>query len=52
MAPTRRRRPSPADIRARTAPTPQFLKRKKAGKIPKLGYEDEPKGGIALPSAR
>ena len=32
-------------------PLEEFLKRKKEGKIPKLGYEDEPKGGIPLPSA-
>ena len=32
-------------------PLQEFLKRKKEGKIAPIGYEDEPKGGIPLPSA-
>ena len=32
-------------------PLADFLERKKQGKVKKLGYEDEPTGGIPLPSA-
>lgn len=32
-------------------PLQEFLKRKNEGKIAPIGYEDEPKGGIPLPSA-
>ena len=32
-------------------PLEEFFKRKKAGKIPDIGYENEKKGGIPLPSA-